>query len=213
MITLYLIRHGETTYNLEGRIQGHLDAPLTELGNKQAKMIGNRLAGEKITAIYSSDLNRARMTAYTIAQHHNLPVIETPLIRESNLGILQGLTRAEIDIKYPADEHEWRRNPQTMRPPGAESREDVVQRCREFLKQLEHDHEDGARLVLIGHGGSLRGLIIAGLGLPISAYRMMHFSNASLSIIDMGDAIWLLNDTCHLDSLSTIEEEVDAVAH
>ena len=215
MITLYIVRHGETTYNLQGRIQGHLDAPLSDLGVKQAQSVACRLADENIDAIYSSDLGRARSTAEVIAAQHNLPIQESPLIRESNLGILQGLTRAEIDVKYPAAEHEWRRNPLTMRPPGAESREEVIERSLEFTKQLQINHGEAAKLVIVGHGGSLRGLIIAALDLPVSAYRMMHFSNASLSIIDIGEqpAIWLLNDTCHLNSLRTDEEEVDTVAH
>lgn len=215
MITLYLVRHGETEYNLEGRIQGHLDTPLSDLGKKQAKCVSSRLADEKFDAIYSSDLGRAHTTAEILAAHHNLTIKTTPLIRESNLGILQGLTRAEIEVKYPESEYEWRRNPLTMRPPGAETREDVVARCVEFLNNIEQNHNDGEKLLVVGHGGSLRGLVIAALHLPIPSYRMMHFSNASLSIVAIGEqpAIWMLNDTCHLKSLRTSEEEVDTIAH
>lgn len=215
MITLYLVRHGETTYNAEGRIQGHEDAPLSALGRKQAEAIAKRLSGEKFTAVYSSDLGRARVTAEIIAAPHNLAVKTTPLIRESNLGVLQGMTRAEVEERYPAELHEWRRNPLTMRPPGAETREEVIARCVEFLQMVSEAHEDGDQILAVGHGGSLRGLIVASCGLPAEFYRMIHLSNTSLSIVEIGEssALWLLNDTCHLNSLVTYEEDVDNVAH
>lgn len=214
MITLYLVRHGETTYNREGRIQGHDDAPLTALGIRQAGAVADRLSRESIAAIYSSDLGRARMTAESIAACHNLPVNATPLLRESNLGVLQGLTRAEIDERYPASENEWRRDMMTMRPPGAETIQDVIDRGSEFLRSISGKHEEGESLVIVGHGGSLRGLVIAACALPSEFYRGLHFANAGLSILNVDApnrySIRLLNDTCHLDSLATDGEEVDS---
>ena len=213
MITLYLVRHGETTYNAQGRIQGHTDAPLSPLGFKQAEAIANRLSKDKFTAVYSSDLGRASSTAEIIAAHHNLPVNTTPLIRESNLGVVQGLTNAEVEQRYPAELNEWRRNPLTMRPPGAETQQDVITRCAQFLQNISNAHNDGDKILVVGHGGSLRGLIVAACKLSIGFYRMIHFSNASLSIVDISESssLWLLNDTCHLDSLATLEEDADNV--
>lgn len=213
MITLYLVRHGETTYNAEGRIQGHTDAPLSALGVKQAEAVAGRLSKETFTAIYSSDLGRASSTADIIAANHNLPVNTTPLIRESNLGVLQGLTRAEVEERYPTNLHEWRRNPLTMRPPGAETQEDVITRCADFLLNISNTHKDGDKILVVGHGGSLRGIIVAALGLSSAFYRMMHCSNTSLSILEIGESasLWLLNDTCHLNSLATLEEDADNV--
>ena len=215
MITLYLVRHGETTFNAEGRIQGHLDAPLSELGICQAEAIAKRLASETFSKIYSSDLARAKVTAEIIATHHDLPVNTTPLLRESNLGIVQGLTRAEIEEQFPEKLNEWRHQSATMRPPGAETKEQVVQRCILFLGIVIQQHSDGEKILVVGHGGSVRGIIVSALRLPIEAYGMMHYSNGSLTILDIGEkpALWLMNDTCHLDSLRTDEEKVDEIAH
>ena len=215
MRRLFLIRHGESTYNAEGRIQGHQDPPLSELGLRQAEAIARRLCSETLDAVYSSDLMRASATAEMIAAPRQLPVLTTPFLRESRLGVIEGLTRSEMEEMHPQLLHEWRREPLTARPPGAESIEDVVARCRAFLAETLPDDSQGSRLVIVGHGGSLRGIVVAGLELPTEAYRRMHFSNASLSVIELGEnpAIWLLNDTSHLDSLRTDEEEVDSVAH
>jgi len=208
MALLYLVRHCETTFNAEGRIQGHLDAPLTRLGVRQAKMIARRLSGETFAAVYSSDLARARTTAEIIAAPHELPVWTTPLLREANLGVVQGLTREEVAERFPEALHIWRREPASRRPPGAESLEEVVARCAEFLEIIAREHGSDENILIAGHGGSLRGLVIALLGLPVSAYRLLHFYNASLSILETGSnpGIRLLNDTCHLGSISGEED-------
>lgn len=209
MATLYLVRHGETTFNAEGRIQGHLDAPLSDLGLRQAEMIARRLAGETFSAVYSSDLGRARVTAETIAKPHGLLVNTTPLLREANLGVVQGLTRAEVEERFPARLSVWRKDP-SLRPPEAETLGQVVQRCAEFLDTTLPGHGEDEKLLVVGHGGSVRGVIISALGLPVESFHMCHFSNASLTILDTGQhrGLWLLNDTCHLDKLRTDEEEV-----
>src|SRR5664279_1147846 len=95
-ITLYIVRHGQTVDNLENRIQGHTDSPLTKLGVRQAEAVADRLASENFSAIYSSDLGRAIHTAEIIAAKHDLPVQPTPLLRELNLGVAQGLTGDEF---------------------------------------------------------------------------------------------------------------------
>ena len=210
MITLYLVRHGESVYNAEGRIQGHQDAGLSELGLRQAELIARRLASERLDAAYSSDLARASATADVIAARHGLPVQTTPLLRASTLGIVEGLTDAESEERYPQVIYDWRRRPLTARPPGAESVEDVIGRARRFLDETLPMHADGSRLLVVAHGGSARGVVIAGLSLPMEVYRQLHFSNASLSIIEVGDdpGVRLFNDTCHLDSMGTEGEDL-----
>ncbi|MCL5103560.1 MAG: histidine phosphatase family protein [Armatimonadetes bacterium] len=245
MITLYLVRHGETEYNRQGRIQGQGDSPLTPLGVLQAEAVATRLAGETFAAIYSSDLGRAQSTAEIIAARHNLPVQTTPLLREAAFGIIQGLTRAEVETRFPIEEHEWRRDPRTHRPPGAEYPEDVIERCRRFLAEVIERHPstlrqaqgsgctDGERLLVVGHGGSVRGIVVASILNPPSTasppstlnppstlslskgaahfYRSMHFSNAGLSIVDVGDSagIHVLNDTCHLAGVAVTDQDAD----
>lgn len=214
MTPLFLIRHGETTYNAESRVQGHHDPPLTILGVRQAEAVAERLSAEHIEAVYSSDLRRAAATAEIIAARHSLAVERTHLLREANLGIFQGLTAAEIAEKYPDEFNDWRSNPASLRPPGGETVEQVVSRCREFLNVLENDARAKAGVVIVGHGGSLRGLVVAALGLPIEAYHKLHFSNAGLSIIEIGrrPALRLLNDTCHLRSLKSSDTDSDSAA-
>ena len=216
MITLYLVRHGETEYNLQGRIQGQSDSPLTPLGVRQVQAAADRLAGETFAAIYSSDLGRAQRTAEIIAARHDLPIQTTPLLREAAFGIIQGLTRAEIEARYPVEEYEWRRDPRAKRPPGAEYPEDVIERCRRFLAEIIDRHNDGDRLLVVGHGGSVRGIVVASILSSQSKdaahfYRTVRFSNAGLSIIDVGEAVGIhvLNDTCHLKSVAVTNVDMD----
>lgn len=210
MITLYLVRHGETTYNAEGRVQGHEDPPLTPLGFRQAKAIADRLASEKIDAVYSSDLVRATSTAEIIAARHSLSIETTALLRESNLGVLQGMTREEVEERYPKEVCEWRRDPVKYRPPGGETTDQVIGRARQFLDSLTT--RGSLTAVIVGHGGSLRGMVISALSLPIDTYHKLHFSNAGLSVVQLAERreLRLFNDTCHLDSLRGTLEETDS---
>lgn len=215
MITLYLVRHGETAHNLNGRIQGQSDSPLTPLGRAQAQALGKRLANERFDAAYTSDLGRARDTAAIIASYQKNPInlIETPFLRERCFGVLQGLTAEEIEEKYPADLHEWRRPPLkwTQGPPGAETTTQVLERCGSFVEDIIEKHPDGSRILVVGHGGSVRGVIMTACGFPESFSSVWHLSNAGLSIIRVGDhaSIWLVNDTCHLTSVQVTDVDAD----
>lgn len=213
MITLYLVRHGETVHNLEGRIQGHADSPLTPLGVKQAAAAAARLACEKFDAIYSSDLGRAVATAKIISTPHNLPVNTTELIREGCFAKVQGLTRKEFEQEYPEDYRKWREDSVHFRPPGAETLESLISRCGKFLQMISEKHKDGDRILAVVHSGSLRGLICAACGQGPAFFRCMHTSNASLSVIDIGDRpiLRLLNDTCHLHNVRVTEADADNV--
>ncbi len=215
MITLYLVRHGETVYNLENRIQGHSDSPLTPLGVRQVKAVAGRLAGEKISAIYSSDLGRAVATAEAIAQPHGLAVMQTDLLREAYHGLVQGMTLAEFQSAYPEEFRLWRENSALHRPPGAETLEDVIKRCGVFLDHVRERHSDGEIIAAAVHGGSLRGVLCAALGQSVSFYRSLHSANASLSIVELGErpSLRLLNDTCHLHTIEITEEDADNVPH
>ena len=210
MITLYIVRHGETMHNLENRIQGHTDSPLTLLGIRQAEAAASRLASEKFDAIYSSDLGRAKATAEIIASYHKLPVRTTELLREANLGVSQGLTRDEFAQRYPEAYRLWREDSVKNRPPGAETLEQVIERCGKFIEQVAIDHVDGENIVVIGHGGSVRGLVCAAFDLPVRFYRSIYTSNTGLTIIELGKPTRLrvLNDSCHLDRIAT-EADVD----
>lgn len=211
-ISLYVVRHGQTVDNLENRIQGHSDSPLTPLGVKQAEAVANRLATEHFDAIYSSDLGRAVATAGIIASKHDLPIRTSQLLRELNLGVAQGLTAKEFAEQYPEEYRLWSTYSVKHRPPGAESIESLTERCREFVQQVLRDHKDGDRLAVVCHSGSQRGLVCAALDLPVTYYKGLSVANAALSIVEIGDrpTLRLYNDTCHLHNIEVTVSDVDA---
>jgi probable phosphoglycerate mutase len=150
--TLFLIRHGETDWNLQKRIQGHVDIPLNETGLQQAKRVAERMRSEPITALYSSDLQRARHTAECIARHHGIEVRLDERLRERNYGLLEGLTKEEIDQQFPdyqASNH---------KVPGQESLEAVRQRALQFLSHIASQHL-GERIAVVSHGGWINAVL------------------------------------------------------
>ncbi len=210
-ITLHIIRHGQTLDNLESRIQGHTDSPLTRLGIAQAEAVADRLASEDFAAIYSSDLGRAVHTAEIVASKHDMPVQTTPLLRELNLGEVQGLTGDQFAERWPKEFRLWKLDSVKHRPPGAESIESAVERCGRFIDQVVKDHADGDKLAVVVHGGSLKGLVTAALGLPIECYRKIAVANAGLTVLEAGDRPFLrfYNDTCHLDGVEVTMLDAD----
>jgi broad specificity phosphatase PhoE len=212
MITLYIVRHGQTVDNLENRIQGHTDSPLTDLGVRQAEAVADRLASEYFAAIYSSDLGRAVRTAEIIASRLGIPIQTTPLLRELNLGVAQGLTKDEFAERWPEEYRLWGIDSVAHRPPDGESIESIVERCREFIGQVLREYHDQDKLAVIAHGGSQKGLVCAALGLPVTAMRSVSVSNASLSVVEIGERPYLrlYNDTCHLRGVEETLSGADA---
>lgn len=209
-LRLYLIRHGVTVWNREMRIQGHSDTPLDSEGCAQARRLAARLAASDRPpqAVWSSDLLRARQTAEAVAAPLGLRVQTTPLLRETMLGDWEGLTRADIEARGEAEHLErYRRDPHAHRPPGGETLEAAWERMEQAAHAIRAAHPSG-QVAIVGHGGSLRVLICAALGAPITSLRHLWLDNASLSLIEEygGDRsglrrVLLLNDTSHLDGL------------
>jgi broad specificity phosphatase PhoE len=150
--TLLLVRHGETDWNAEGRLQGHTDRPLNDFGRRQAKALAGRLEGDGITAVYASDLSRARETAEILAERLRLPVATDPDLRERNWGTWEGLTGAERDrVEYVGEAHDAH-----------------GERVLRAVLRIAELHP-GERVVVVTHGGSLRRVQIAayGMALPV----------------------------------------------
>jgi broad specificity phosphatase PhoE len=133
---LYVVRHGMTDWNAAGRIQGHAQSQLTDIGRKQAEAIGARLASEPISRIYASDLGRAMDTAQAIARYHGLPVQAEPRVRESDYGAWEGHTMAELRSLYPETVEGWLTEPVTVAPTGGETLEEVAARVGAFVDEL-----------------------------------------------------------------------------
>lgn len=139
MTTLLLVRHGETDWNAEGRLQGHTDRPLNEVGRRQAATLAEQLAGDGIGAIYASDLARARETAEIVATRLGLPVALDPDLREKNWGSWEGLTAGERDaVEFVGETTEAHR-----------------ERTLAALRRICERHP-GERVLVVTHGGSLR---------------------------------------------------------
>lgn len=161
---LLLVRHGQSTWNSEGRWQGQADPPLSALGEEQARDAAARLAGFGFSRVVASDLQRARRTAEILAEALDLPVEVDPGLREIDVGDWTGLTRVEIEARWPGELADWSegRSESTM---GGESRGHLTDRARVALARAAAGAGPGDRLLLVSHGALIRNLDRA-LGLP-----------------------------------------------
>ena len=199
MSRLLLIRHGRTKLHKDDRFWGKTDIPLSNIGIKQAGQLRARLASEKITAVYSSTLSRARFTAEIIASGRKLDVKAFDELCECNFGYVEGLTYPEIKRLYPVLAEELNER-KAVTFPGGESLDQLNKRVMTFLKRLEK-HKPQDTVAVVAHGGPIRLIICDLLGLEQKHWQQLRIDLASLSIVDTypGTSILsLLNDTSHL---------------
>jgi broad specificity phosphatase PhoE len=203
--TVYVIRHGETDWNLTGRWQGHADVPLNELGLRQARLLGRRLAddGVRFDAIYSSDLARAYQTAWELGAAVRVPVQLLPPLREIDLGAWSGLTHDEIQARFPAEVELLRRGQDIPRG-GAETMAALRQRVVAAVEAILRHHE-GQTLALVTHGGCVRALLMHAEDVVAgdSFKRYPHIGNTSVTVLRVGSAGWeiaAVNDMAHLEA-------------
>jgi broad specificity phosphatase PhoE len=169
---LILLRHGQTDYNVAGRMQGHLDSVLTTVGHEQAATAAPVLAALGPDRVVSSDLQRAVDTAEVVGTACGLPVKFDARLRETHLGNWQGHTVAEIDGDYPGAIATWRSDPEWA-PPGGESRVAVVARSRPVVDELDAEFADSAAsstVLLVAHGGLIAGLVTGLMELPTEVW-------------------------------------------
>ncbi len=201
MITLWIVRHGQTDWNVQKRYQGHSDIPLNASGEAQARQVGARLAAERLHAIISSDLQRAVQTAQAIAIHHPLTVQLESRLRESHFGVFEGLRYKDVIDQYRAMAEAWFADPE--RPPqGGEKLSEVAARVSQAVDALIAQTADNQRLLLVGHDGALRLLLCHLLEMPVTQYWRFNLAPCSLTRVNVypGGAILVhLNDVCHLE--------------
>jgi probable phosphoglycerate mutase len=205
---LVLVRHGETVWNTESRIQGHTDSPLTPLGLAQARAIAERLGGERFDALVSSDLGRARDTAGAIAGRTGHRTVEDARLRERNFGVGEGLTYGELDHQYPDVFSRVRTTDPDFRIPGGESRRQFHDRVVAAFTAVAEAHE-GKRIVVVTHGGVLAILYRHVHGLGIATPHAIPIVNASYNILRFDAGAWqqvLWGDTAHLAATDSFEE-------
>lgn len=181
---LFLVRHGETEWNRERRIQGQVDVPLNERGRLQADGLAARLAREPLAAVYSSDLSRALETAQAIALPHGLPVAPEPSLRELRFGAWEGLHEEEIQAGYPEEYRAWRSDSVRHRPPGGETILELYARVTAVYHRIREKHL-GQSVVVVAHGGPIRALVLHVLGAPILSYPRLRLHTASLTLIEV----------------------------
>jgi 2,3-bisphosphoglycerate-dependent phosphoglycerate mutase len=164
-MNLYLIRHGESVYNAEGRIQGHSDVPLSELGRRQGVAAAEVLASLALDALFASPLQRAYETAEIIAARLKLPIRLDDRLKEIDVGIFQGLLRTELDNLYPAEIARWTSEDLDYVVPGGESRRQLVARGRAALRSIaEAGHRHAG---VVSHGRVLMITLKDLVGLPL----------------------------------------------
>ena len=166
---LMLVRHGQTDFNATGRMQGQLDTDLSATGVEQAPA-ASCLKDRKISAVYSSDLIRARETATILATTWGLHVTTDKRLRETDLGQWQGASHGEVDKDYPEQRHYWKHDP-TWAPPQGETRLDVAERAYQVVQEImdQNTFEEGD-VVIVAHGGTIGALTARLLELPVDHY-------------------------------------------
>lgn len=201
MISLYLIRHGETLWNRDRRFQGHTDVDLSEQGVWQARRLSRKLQPVTFAAIYASDLSRAVATARPMAAERNLPVETTASLREIHFGDWEGKRFEDIMTQDPCRGRQWFRDPGGTSIPGGESDDAVSRRIREFLSELTRKHE-GETVALVSHGGLIRYILMEALGLPRQLFWRLEIDNTSVTVVRHGEHGYVLNrlnDHSHLE--------------
>ncbi|HQZ32548.1 MAG TPA: histidine phosphatase family protein [Arenimonas sp.] len=211
MTRILAIRHGETAWNVDTRIQGQLDVGLNEVGRRQAELAARHLADEDLAAVYSSDLQRAQDTAQALAraQRSGLVVQADTGLRERRFGVFEGKTFAEIDAEHPELALRWKRREPDFGAPGGETLAEFYARCVATATRLAAAHA-GQTIALVTHGGVLDCLYRAATRVELNAPRTWQIGNTSINRLlwtDDGFTLVGWGDTQHLDLL----EQVDAV--
>ena len=202
------IRHGETTWNVDGRLQGHLDIPLNDIGLWQAEQAAQALVDEDIAAIYSSDLQRAYVTAQAVAKATGKPLQADAGLRERCFGEFQGKTFQDIEATYPEAAQKWRkRDPSFVLGGTGESLLMLRDRIASTVDKIASQHE-GEQIVIVAHGGVLDVLYRLATRQDLQAPRTWELSNAAINrLLWTPDGLTLVGwaDTAHLNEGSRDE--------
>ena len=198
-----LVRHGESVWNSQRRIQGTLDPELSPRGRRQTDLLVSSLRPHLtpgVAAIYSSPLRRAAQTADRIALAYQIPVVLEPDLREMSLGTWEGMTVAEIQATYPGCYEQWLEDPLAFPAPGGEDLRSFERRVVGVLERMRDAHPK-AGLIVVSHGGVIKALLCVALGLDVRYLFRLKQDNTAINQIELDGRVrrvLLLNDTCHL---------------
>jgi probable phosphoglycerate mutase len=212
---VFLVRHGATQLSQEDSFAGATDVQLSDLGRAQVRSLAQRLAREKIDAVYASPMSRTMETARILAEPHGLEVTPRPDLREMNHGHWEGLPRSKVEASFPEEYAAWEADPYTSAPEGGESGLAVTARALPALLSIVGDHHKGGdqTVLVVSHKATIRLLLSALLGFDPRTYRdRLDQSPASLNALDFKGPtrarLTLFNDTAHFSSAdSSITEK------
>jgi broad specificity phosphatase PhoE len=185
LIKIYIARHGETTWNAEGRIQGWSDPELSPLGYSQSLSLLEHLKNQPLRAVYSSGLQRSFLTAQPIARHLGLPVLRQTNLKEIGFGILEGKNLFQFDEEL---KNQFKDDRFSYRIPGAENYSDVATRLKPFMEKILHQHE-GEEILIVGHRVVNRLLIGMFMGFPLEKTLKIEQTNDCLYLIERNEKI------------------------
>ncbi len=209
---IFLIRHGATTLSAEDRFAGTTDVPLSDEGRRQAGLLGERLSGMAVAAVYASPLSRTMETAGILARHHGLEVLPSEGLKEISHGHWEQLTRKEVDEQFPAEAAAWEEDPFTFAPEGGESGLAVTARALPDLLDIVRKHE-GESVIIVSHKATIRLLLSSLLGFDPRRYRdNLDQDPAALNVVDFRSAVRarliLFNDTSHYSECTLSKPDV-----
>ena len=201
---LLIIRHGETDWNAQRRIQGHTDIPLNAVGHQQSRLLAQVLTDSPIHHVYSSDLLRAAETAEAIAAPHGAPVARTPQLRERHVGAIEGSSFIDFEQHYPQDSLRWRKRDPAWEPPGGgESLQQLRDRIVQTVLEIGRQH-NGEHVAIVTHGGVLDVLYRAATRQGLQAPRTWYLPNCAINrLLWTPEGLTLIGwgDTRHLEAL------------
>ncbi|MDD2422496.1 MAG: histidine phosphatase family protein [Heliobacteriaceae bacterium] len=205
MTRVTFVRHGETLWNREGRLQGWADLALTGQGQQQAAHLARTLEKAKLDGIYCSPLRRARMTAEAIARPHGLAVQEHPGLLELDHGELDGLTFAEMAARYPDILRAWRVDPTDVKLPGGETMATLQARVWQAVQEIVAGYRH-RQVVVVSHNLAILSVLCKVLGLPLKRFRRLRQDVAARTVVEFepeGPVLTALNDRSHLSGENT----------
>jgi probable phosphoglycerate mutase len=203
-----MIRHGETEWNVAMRLQGNQDSNLTERGTKQAELVAEALSRKYFNVFISSDQGRAVKTSNIINKYHNLNIIFTEKLRERNFGIMEGMTREEIAVKFPEVHKGYLKRKSEYQIPEGESLAQLYSRVTEVLKNII-DKYKGNKILIVTHGGILDCTMRMVFSYSLDLQRNFSIYNAAINTFSVTDGKWNLEEwgnINHLENLDTFNE-------
>jgi probable phosphoglycerate mutase len=198
---LYLVRHGATQLTAENRFSGAVGVDLSDEGRRQVQFLAHRLADDSICSVYTSPLSRTVETAQILAKPHALTPVRRDGLREISHGRWEGLTRGEVEERFPGEYEEWESDPFTFAPDGGESGLAVLARALPVIREIVLANE-GKNVLVVSHKATLRLILSSLLGFDARGYRdRLDQSPACLNVVDFKDPVrvrlMLFNDISH----------------